>query len=114
MSFLRPRTITITRPSQSASFGASLTYGATDDATELAVLSDIEANISWARTGQQRETGLPGQSMWRAIFRIVFKAPAGKIKERDIVTDDLGNRYQIVAAQTGKFGYMCLSEMLHA
>jgi hypothetical protein len=114
MSFLRPRLVDITRPSQSAGFGASSTYGAIDDETETTVLSELPANISWARTGQQRNTGLPGSAMWRAIFRVVFKAPSGTVRERDIITDEFGNRYQVVAAQSGPFGYMCLTEQLHA
>ena len=50
--------------------------------------------------------------MWRAIFKIVFDAPEGTVEQRDIITDNLGNRYQVVSAEYSAFGYSCLTEQL--
>lgn len=111
MSFLYPRTISISRPTQPVGVGA-VGYGAELPATETAIASGIAASIQQKRDGKMPGAGLPGDAR-STLWRIFFNGLAsGFVVDRDIITDDLGIRYQVQAAYWNSMGYNCLCERL--
>ena len=98
-------------PSQPGSTGRYRGVGATESATgpgETVVHSGIPANMT-GTTGASRSQGeLPsdsaGPSRWRIYLpRSAF--PHGSVEDRDIVTDDLGQRHQVSSDYWSAIGY---------
>jgi hypothetical protein len=114
MSFLYPRTITVTRPNPETGFGAQ-PYSAVLPTDETQILSAVTASIQNRRKGMSgRGNDLPsdsGKTDW-AIFIPFSQAALGSIAERDIVTDDLGKRYQVAAAWWDSLGYQLVCSLL--
>ncbi|MBM7045438.1 hypothetical protein [Rhizobium lusitanum] len=108
MTFIYPRTIAVTRPQGQTGVG-DVGYSGVLESTETAVISGIPANIQ-LKTAQSRQTsgGLPaappGPPVWR-VFIPLNAVAKGVIVDRDIVTDDLGERYQIIAAYWNSMGW---------
>jgi len=105
MSLIYPRTIAITRPRTNAAAGVQA-YGGVTRAAEDPVAGGIAASIQLARTGGAGPLALPGDA-GRSRWRIHFKAPSGLVRERDVITDELGARYQVSAAYWNGLGYAC-------
>jgi hypothetical protein len=111
MSFVYPRTISISRPTQPNGVGA-VGYGAELPATETPVASNVPASIQQKKEGRMPGAGLPGDAR-ATIWRIFFNSlQNGTVADRDIITDDLGIRYQVQAAYWNSLGYNCLCERL--
>ena len=110
MSFLYPRTIAITRPRASTGTGVQ-SYGGVTAAAEDPVASGIAASIQLARLGGEGAVPLPADAT-RSRWRISFKAVSGLVRDRDIISDDLGVRYQVSAAYWNSLGYACECERL--
>jgi len=110
MSFLYPRTISISRPTQPTGVGA-VGYGGELPATETAVASGVAASIQQKKEGRPPPAGLPGDARM-TLWRIFFNLPNGTVADRDIIADDLGIRYQVQAAYWNSLGYNCLCERL--
>lgn len=69
--------------------------------------------------GVKKETGrpvadLPGDNALRTFYSAFFYLPDGMVQERDQATDENGNHYQIISAQSGLFGYEALFELVEA
>ncbi len=114
MSFLYPRTISITRPAAQVGVGA-IGYGGQAAATETSVASGLPATIQLKKEGKAPDAHLPGDISKRTLWRIMIplqSAALGLIKDRDIVTDDLGLRYQVMAPYFSSLGYDILAERL--
>lgn len=127
-SFLYPRTIAVTRSALSTGAGKG-GYDEMTPATETAVigavtyasgtntfasLTGVVANISDATNDRQVSGLIPGSAR-RVEYKITlpaFAASLGQITERDIVTDDLGKRYQVSAATWGPLGYSLRASLL--
>lgn len=124
MSFIYPRTITITRPVPQlspagglASAGSSQVGGSTPylgvrnkaKGAETIVAVGIPCSIQahGARAVTDREampSSAPGPVRWKFLVplgELVF----GQVRDRDIVTDDLGNRYDIASDYWNSLGY---------
>lgn len=110
MSFLYPRTIAITRPRTSSGTGVQ-SYGGVVAAAEDPVASGIAASIQLARLGGAGLVPLPADAA-RSRWRIFFKGPSSLVRDRDIITDNLGVRYQVSAAYWNSLGYACECERL--
>jgi len=110
MNFIYPRTITITRPKVQSGVGA-VAYGGVIQAQELPIAQGISASIQLSKQGKSGAVGLPadGKTTW---WKILFQGPLGLVQDRDIITDDLGVRYQVVAPYWNSLGYNLLTERL--
>ncbi|VVC76000.1 hypothetical protein AQUSIP_13010 [Aquicella siphonis] len=113
MSFIYPRTISISRPNPTTGIGA-LPYQGLDPTDETVLFTGIPASIQ-SRGATANKAGLPadtkGTPVWVIIIPLQY-CPNGSILERDVITDDLGNRYQVAAAYWNSLGYQCESEKL--
>lgn len=115
MSFVYPRTVAVTRPTQEAGIGA-VGYGGQMPGTEDPVATDLPASIQFRKAHGGNEAGLPGDA-GRSGWRILIPkgaAALGLIQARDIVTDDLGDRYQVAGAYWNSLGYNLSAERLEA
>ena len=116
MSFLYPRTIAITRPNTNSGIGA-IGYGGLTPAAETAVVSGLPASIQENKNLGKPEADVPGDALRATQWNIFIPATAaalGLIEERDIVTDDLGQRYQISTAYWNSLGYRLGADQLEA
>jgi hypothetical protein len=69
--------------------------------------------------GIKKETGrpsadLPTDNALRAFYSAFFYLPDGTVETRDQITDENGDNYQVVSAQSGLFGYETLLELVEA
>lgn len=111
MSFLYPRTITITRPSADAGIGQR-PYGGLTPTAETTVAANLPARIQSDRQGTAPATKLPGDAAGESIWKILFKGVLGLTRTDDIITDDLGNRYQVISADWGPLVTTCRCQIL--
>lgn len=115
MSFLYPRTIKVTRPQSTVAGIGAQPYGGSSPQHENVIASDVQASIQAKRTSVagQGIAGLPGD-VPRTIWEIYFNQPKGTLKDRDIIIDDEGFRYQVIAAYWNSLGYKVSSVRLEA
>jgi hypothetical protein len=107
MSFVYPRTITITRPNTVSGIGGQGYEGLAQD-QETTIVSGIAASIQERSTTRRPDARLPGDVNNNTIWHIYIKrslVALGVIQDRDIVTDDLGNRFQVMGAYWNSLGY---------
>lgn len=113
MSFLYPREISITRPDPQNAVGQG-SYGGLSPVQETPVVSGVAASIQFAKATRNNVAGLPGDvpiSDYKVFARGIG---LGIVQDRDVVTDDLGNRYQVVAAYWDSLGVNLYCQMLEA
>jgi hypothetical protein len=116
VSFVYPRTIAITRPNTNDTPG-DRGYSGVTKANETPIVSGLPASIQLQSKGGAPLGGTPSDafSMSRYAVMIPFAAAAlGLIEERDIVTDDLGKRYQVVGAYWNSLGHNLSCTLLEA
>jgi hypothetical protein len=111
MSFIYPRVISITRPPVLSGIGAQ-PYQGLETGTETTVATGISASIQQCKESKQPAANLPGDVTRGTLWYIFFRRELGLVRDRDIITDDLGIRYQITAAYWKSLGYKCLCERL--
>lgn len=111
MSFVYPRKITITRPATNNGIGA-VDYQGLDLQAETIVVSNISASIQQAQQTRKPDANLPADTARGTIWNIFFNQPNGTVKDRDFITDDLGIRYQVLAAYWNSLGYKAECERL--
>lgn len=115
MSFLYPRTVTVTRPGVQTGVGA-VSYGGLQQSNETPVIASpgVPASIQLAKEHGKPDANLPadaGKSNWK-VFIPVYAAARGLIQTRDIITDDLGQRYQVIGPYWNSLGHNCICERL--
>jgi hypothetical protein len=110
-NFLYPRTIQISRPNQNTSVGVQ-PYGGVLATNESVIATGIPAHIQSDRQGTKPQTGLPGDAAGESTWKIIFKAALGLVQTDDVITDDLGNRYQVISADWGPLVTTCRSQIL--
>ena len=106
-SFIYPRTISIRRPNPNVGAGA-LPYSGETAANETALFAGktFSASIQHRSSRGKASGNLPADAQSGADFYIFVRAPnLGDIAERDIIVDDLGKRYQVIAAYWNSFSY---------
>ena len=116
MSFIYPRVIAITRPTAQTGIGA-VGYGGNTKVAETPIVSGIPASIQLKKEGSAPPTNLPGDVSKRPFYLVMIPLAAvafGIIKRQDIVTDELGNRYQVQSDYWNSLGYALLTEELRA
>ncbi|KAA0686011.1 hypothetical protein DTW90_34560 [Neorhizobium sp. P12A] len=108
MSFLYPRTISVTRPQGQTGVG-NVGYSAVEKGTEAPVISGIPASVQAKTTMARVPNGsLPAQPPGPIVWRVYIpngKVPDGMIQDRDIITDDLGRRFQVEADYVNSMGW---------
>lgn len=108
MSFLYPRTISVRRPAQTSSVGIVSEYVAQTAAAETVIATDIPASIQAKQSGGERNpAALPSDSKGLVSWRILTPRGAladGLVLNRDVIVDDLGRRFQVIAAYTAPLG----------
>lgn len=107
MSFLYPRTITITRASHQVGVGA-ISHGGKDQAKMITVATDVPCNVQSKSGGRINPTGLPADTMaatWSINIPKRAGIPAGTIRDRDLIVDDLGRRFQVTADYCHSLGW---------
>ncbi len=115
MSFIYPRMISIARPGAQSGVGPQ-GYGGQTRTSETVVVSGLPASIQQQRQGSPNPTGLPGDAtvpLW-SIYIPLTTCALGTIKARDIVTDDVGARYQVLAPGWDSLGYRLTARTLEA
>jgi hypothetical protein len=118
MSFLFPRVISVTRPASPAGVGAVGYMGVTKG-TETPIIANIPASIQAKTTMARQPAGSlpaasPGPIVWRILIPLSANVARDVIKDRDLITDDLGDRYQVEAAYWGSLGWNLATIRLEA
>lgn len=108
MSFLYPRVVSITRPVGSQVVGKA-GYQGSSQSNEQPVARGIPASIQASSTGrissaQTVPSAAPGPIHWK-IFIPLNALAKGTVRDRDIITDDEGDRYQVEANYWNSLGY---------
>ncbi|MBN3757222.1 hypothetical protein G3N95_30070 [Paraburkholderia sp. Tr-20389] len=115
MSFLYPRTISIGRQTPVTGGGVK-SYSGMQPAQETPVAAGLPASIQLDKERGKTEANLPADSsktLWRVFIPLGY-APLGLIQSRDIVTDDLSARYQVLGMYWNSLGHNLLCERLEA
>jgi hypothetical protein len=113
VSFLYPRLIQISRPDRDETFGGQPYSGLQID-NESVIASGIAAKIQVDRQGNRPEAGLPSDAAGESTWKIIFVASRGLVKTGDVITDDEGERYQVISAYWGPLVTTCRSQILQA
>jgi hypothetical protein len=111
VSFLYPNTISISRPNQNTSIGTQ-PYSGVARTAETLIASRIAANVYVDRQGQVPVAKLPADAAGQSTWKIVFKGAKGLARSRDIITDELGRRFQVIAADWGSLATTCRAQIL--
>ncbi|CAJ0698810.1 hypothetical protein [Ralstonia holmesii] len=114
MSFIYPRTIKITRQAPVTAVGA-VQYSAVQASQEVNVATGISASIQLDKTGRKPDANLPADIAGRTFWRVLIplgQAALGLIQLEDVITDDLGVRYQVVGPYWNSLGYNLLVDRL--
>ena len=116
MSFIYPRLATITRPvSGGGAVGIRTNYSGVVTASETTIATGIKCSIQFKTTGNAPLQSLAADIRARTQWRVFMPTVAlGVIQDRDIVTDDLGQRYQVNANYWNSLGYNLYCERLEA
>lgn len=116
MSFLFPRVVAITRPASDAAVGRQ-PYAGVTQANETPIVAGLAANIAVASGGARNQSGLPAsapRTSWYIFIPVMTGITLGTINVDDIVTDDAGERYQVVANFWTPLGYRLTADKLEA
>lgn len=115
-SFLYPRTIAITRPGAQSGVGFQAAYAADQKSSETLVASGVPASIQARSASSKNPVSLPADgkmNTWRVLVPRNALG-AGVALNRDIITDDLSRRFQIVADYVNSLGANFICERLEA
>lgn len=81
------------------------------------LFSNIPANIQASDTGRKKDSALPGDATVAPTWRIYIPKRAlklGSVRDRDIIVDDLGARYQVGQDYWNLLGYQLICIRLEA
>jgi hypothetical protein len=116
MGFMYPRVVSVTRQPVSTG-GGYKGYSGMDPSVEQTLYSDLRASIQLARDRGKPEANLPadaGKTLWKVLMPLSSGVTVGSVLRGDIVTDDTGQRYQVVAPYINSMGPNLLVERLEA
>ena len=111
MSFLFPRVISITRPAADAGVG-SQGYSGVRQSTETSRFTDVPAHIEADRQGTAPDARLPADAAGLSIWKIIFKLPLGSVQTGDIITSEIGDRYQVISPDWGPLTTTCRCQIM--
>ena len=79
------------------------------------ILSGLRASIQEKGKASRMDLALPADTEGGANWSIFIPdATNGQIQNRDVIVDELGNRYQVGAAYWNSLGYRCRCKQLEA
>lgn len=115
MGFIYPRTINITRPpAQPNGVGFQGAAPSSDRTAETTIATGLRASIQLRGRQGKNPTALPGdtdEDEWEILIpkRLCSR---GTIQENDVVTDDLGERFQVYGNYWNSLGFAlrCLKQ----
>src|ERR1700733_7311861 len=110
MSFLYPRTIAISRENADNAVGEQ-PYSGLSVSNETVIVSGIAAHIQAEKGGASPKAALPADAARESLWRILFKAANGLVQDRDFITDDQGNRYQVISAYWNPMVTSCIAQI---
>ena len=116
MSFMYPRTITIKRPAEQAGVGGLPGYAADTTEAEVTIATGIPANIQAKNARGKNPVGLPGDgaaNIWKVMTPRGALAD-GQVVDRDVIYDDLGRKFQVIADYSNSLGGAYLADRLEA
>jgi hypothetical protein len=107
------RVITVNRPQQQTTTGLN-GYGGDVLAGETAIMTQWPASILMTRRGTGGETKLPGDTRnpWNLVLLPHFSGV--DILSRDLIADDLGNRYVVSVAELTLLGWRIEAQQVMA
>lgn len=117
MSFLYERLISISRPDVDLDVGAQSYSGVSID-TETLLFENIPATVQ-ASSGSSRPStaempaAAPAPIQWKILIPR-GKIANGAIQTKDIITDDLGRRFQVSADYCHSMGWTLMTIKLEA
>lgn len=89
-------------------------YSGLDPDNEDVVRENVPAHIQVDRQGSRPDARLPGDAAGQAIWRIIFKADKGLARTHDVIEDEMGHRYQVIAADWGPLVTTCRCQVLES
>lgn len=118
-SFLYPRTVQVSRSKSAAATsvvvglvgysGMTTEPAPKDPQGETVLFTGIPASIQAARVGRKgSRAALPTDATFEPMWNIFIPPAAlalGSVKDRDVITDDEGYRYQVAQAYWNSLGY---------
>jgi hypothetical protein len=114
MEFIYPRRITISRPNQDNTVG-TIGYQGVLPSNETVLFTNIPASIQKKSGIKKPIAGLPADVTqgyaWNIFVWLSF-LPKNAVKNNDIITDDLGSRYQVYANYWNSLGFNMTCERL--
>ena len=115
MTFLTPSQISISRPDADDLAGEQ-PYGGVQGANETVLISGIAAHIQLDRQGTTPVAKIPADAAGESIWKVIYKSRLARDIARtgDVITDQLGNRYQVIAADGGPLSTTCRCQILQA
>ncbi len=105
--------IQVTRPNPDTGVGTQ-GYGGVQKTNEQAIASAVPARIQLDQQGVASPAKLPDDVARESLWKVIFRLPLGTVLEGDIVTDETGNRYQVVASYWGPLVTTCRCQILQA
>jgi hypothetical protein len=111
MSFLYPRVISISRENADNAVGDQ-PYSGISAANQTAIATGIAAHIQAEKGGTSPKAQLPADAARESLWRIIFKAANGLVQDRDFITDDLGNVYQVISAYWNPMVTSCIAQIM--
>ena len=108
-----PRTVQVTRPINTSGVGA-LPYQGLEPENETVLFTNIPASIQ-KRGSTAQKAGIPADTKAAPVWVIIIPlsyCQLGSILDRDVITDDLNQRYQVSAAYWNSLGYQLECERL--
>jgi hypothetical protein len=88
--------------------GAEASTSPSDPNGEAVLYIDIKANIQSGATGRKRDSALPQDVVTNPTWTIYLprtQVPKGAIRDRDIIVDDEGYRYEVGQAYWNILGW---------
>lgn len=99
------RVLNVKTPGPSQTFGANSAYSGTDGSNELIVMTAFPGSVMFDARGRATEVGLP-TDLPSPFYQILLPAIEGvDVRSSCFVTDDLGRRYTIAAAERSSLGW---------
>lgn len=117
MSFLYPRILSVARPITDRALGEN-DYGGLNANYEnrfVPVFQGIPASIQMKASRGKPDAGLPAdaqKTFWTIYIPLSAGIAAGAIFTRDVITDDLGNKFQVTANYYDSLGWSMTAEKL--
>lgn len=111
VNFLYPRLVQLSRPNVDTGVGAQ-PYSGLQKTNETVLLTGIAAHIQADRQGTAPVAKLPADAAGESAWKIIVKLPLGTVQTGDVITDEIGNRYQVIAADWGSLVTTCRCQIL--